>query len=158
MIHRIALSALAVAGFVALDAAPSHAQSYVGKKVSTALNTNSGPAASVGYTDFLTVAVPTASKSTSSVLKVTTTYLAGCGPGDALFSHVEVGGVSIADGTHSVECGANETVRVTKVYILPKESEGGTVVAPGASVVVKLSSNLGDCGAVHGVMTVEALK
>jgi hypothetical protein len=157
MTIRIVLTTWITTAFVCLGVVPAEAQVTVGKKISTAIVANSGPVSSVPYTDFLTVAVPTSYKSKSNVLKVTTSYLASCGPGDQLSSHVEVGGWSIADGNHDVECDS-ETVRVTKVYFLPKESEGGTVVAPAANVVVKLSSVLGTCGALHGVMTVEAAK
>jgi hypothetical protein len=157
MADRLRLISFLVAAFVVLAAAPSQAQ--VGKKISTVGSVNSGPVSAVPYTDWMTVAVPTGYKSKSSVLKVTTSYLASCGPGDSLSSHVEVGGVSIADGTDAFECGASDTVRVTKVYFLPKESDGGTVVAPGANVVLRLNSSAGTgCGALHGVMTVEVAK
>jgi hypothetical protein len=157
MAKPIVLATWIVAALVALGATPSEAQ--VGKKISTVTTGNSALVSNVGYTDYLTVAVPTGYKSKSHVLKVTTSYLATCGPGDAMSSHVEVGGWSIADGTDSVECGASQSVRVTKVYFLPNESQGGTVVAPGANVVVRLSSSAGTgCGAQYGVMTVEVAK
>ena len=159
MKNRIIRITWIVAAVVVLGAASAQAQAHVGKKISTVSNSNSGPVSNVPYTDFLTVAVPTAYKSKSSVLKVTTSYLASCGAGDELSSHVEVGGVSITDGTHAVEVGPSQTVRVTKVYFLPKEDDGGTVVAPGANVVVRFTSTPGtSCGALHGVMTVEVAK
>lgn len=157
MAKRLHLVSFLVASFVVLTVAPARAQ--VGKKISTVSSANSGPVSAVPYTDWLTVAVPTGYKSKSSVLKVTTSYLASCGPGDSLSSHVEVGGWSINDGTDAFECGPSDQVRVTKVYFLPKESEGGTVVAPGANVVLRLNSSAGTgCGALHGVMTVEVAK
>jgi hypothetical protein len=159
MANRLILATLIASAFVALGVSPAQAQTHVGKKISTVSANNSGVAPNVGYTDFLTVAVPTSYKSKSTVLKVTTSYLASCAAGDALFSHVEVGGISITDGTDAVECGASQTQRVTKVYFLPKEDDGGTVVAPGANVVARLSSSAGTgCGALHGVMTVEVAK
>jgi len=156
--NSLAFSLLAA---VAATTFAGTASAEVGKKVSVAVGGASPIAQYPAMSDAATVAVPASYKSKANFLKVTASYSAGCGGSDFMGSMVEVGGVQMVDPGLPYEAldeDAGSQI-VTKQYYLVPENQGGPVVPPDATVILKMTSQLGTgCSVSNLTMIVEAMK
>jgi hypothetical protein len=133
----------------------------VGKKVSVATGGASPIASYPTMSDAATVAVPSSYKSKANFLKVTASYSAGCTGGDFMGSKVSVDGIDMFDAGLPYEALDEDAISqiVTKQYYLVPENQGGPAITPGATVILKMTSQFGTgCAASNVTMIVEALK
>jgi len=137
--------------------------SVVGKTVSVYSDSNTYTTLAA-YPTLTTVAnttVPTKYKSKSQWLVIQVTMQEYC-VSDRISSVVYVGGQAVYpddNATYAYECYSNGGYETrTRTWFLPPESLGGPVIAPGAEVAVRATSDSGTSIITDRSMIVQAVK